>query len=143
MVPTSLGKSTLLAMSTAATSMLSSIPTGEDRRSRTTTTLRILSSLLATSATKASAMSTTPTGEKSPYTIIFSGAYVVRLDGDLYGYDTDSSYGTDRRAHVVPVPATYILSTRMVTSLATENTTFQTIPTGIFSIISVYKNTPN
>lgn len=98
MVPTSLGKSTLLATSTAETSMVSSIPTGE----------------------------------KSPYTIIFSGAYVIRLDGDLYGYDTDSSYGTDRRAHVVPVPAMYILSTRMVTSLATENTTFQTIPTDIF-----------
>ena len=36
---------------------------------------------------------TIPTGEKSPYTIIFSGVYVVRLDGDRYGYDTDSFYG--------------------------------------------------
>ena len=77
------------------------------------------------------AMSAVPTGEKSPYTIIFSGVYIVRLDGDLYGYDTDSSYGTDRRAHVVPLPAMYILFIRMVTSLATENTTFQTIPTDI------------
>lgn len=29
----------------------------------------------------------------SPYTIIFSGVYIVRLDGDMYGYDNDNSYG--------------------------------------------------
>lgn len=28
-----------------------------------------------------------------PYTIIFSGVYIVRLDGDMYGYDNDNSYG--------------------------------------------------
>ena len=78
---------------------------------------------LVSSAVSAATLSTVPTGEKSPYTIIFSGVYIVRLDGDLYGYDTDS--------HVVPLPAMYILFIRMVTSLATENTTFQTIPTDI------------
>ena len=68
----------------------------------------------------------------SPDTYYVSGAWCVMSVGIL---DNDggvyyNSYGTDRRAHVVPVPAMYILSTRMVTSLATENITFQTIPTG-------------